>query len=322
MDEPMTRARTSAVHRRPRLHRLAAAIAAVLLAAGPAAGQEGRVFRGGTDTVLLSVTVVNSAGQFIGGLDREQFQVFEDGVPQDIAVFSREQQPIALSILLDTSTSMEDKLGIAQQAAIAFVRRLRSVDVAQVIDFDSQAVLRQTFTSDKEALETAIRRTQAGGSTSLYNAIAVAVNEQRHELERSDGIRRQAIIVLSDGEDTSSLYGYEDVLELSRKSWITVYAVGLRSDDRQARSGFQEAEFALRTLSQETGGRAFFVEDVSELPGVYQQIADELENQYVLGYTSKNSNRDRAWRQIVVQVARPGAAARTKAGYFAPGPAR
>jgi Ca-activated chloride channel family protein len=130
---------------RPRL--LGAALAAmtsVVLVAGP--GQQ--VFHGGTDLVQLNVTVANGAGHFIAGLSRDDFQIFEDGVPQDISVFSAERQPIALSILLDSSTSMDTKIAVAQEAAVGFVKRLSEKDVAEVIEFNSHERLVQPFTQD------------------------------------------------------------------------------------------------------------------------------------------------------------------------------
>jgi Ca-activated chloride channel family protein len=288
------------------------AFAAALLAA--------QVFRVGTDVVSLSVTVTEGEA-LIPGLDQSMFSVYEDGVQQNISYFSRTPQPIALSLLIDTSTSMDQKLPIAQEAAIGFARRLQPTDAAQIIDFDSRHEILQTFTADRTLLEQAIRRTQVGGSTSLYNAIYVALSELKRVRATSlDQVRRQAIVVLSDGEDTTSLIAYEDVLESAKRSEVAVYAIGLRSkQDRPAR-GFNEAEFVLKTLAQETGGRAFFVEDPAQLPALYQQIADELANQYSIGYTSKNTKRDGAWRAIVVKVNRPNTAVRTKRGYFAPTP--
>jgi Ca-activated chloride channel family protein len=112
------------------------------------------------------------------------------------------------------------------------------------------------------------------------------------------------------------------VLESAKRSEVAVYAIGLRSRLDRPTRGFNEAEFVLKSLSQETGGRSFFVEEITELPGIYQRIADELANQYSIGYTSKNLKRDGAWRAIVVKVDRPGTAARTKRGYFAPTPPR
>jgi len=132
-------------------------------------------------------------------------------------------------------------------------------------------------------------------------------------------IRRQAIVLLSDGEDTSSLLPFEEVLDLAKRSETSIYAIGLRSEDAATQSrGFKEAEFVLRQLSQETGGRVFFPNSIAELSTIYAQIADELSSQYTLGYTSRNGRRDGSWRRVIVRVNRPGVAARSKQGYFAP----
>jgi Ca-activated chloride channel family protein len=135
-----------------------------------------------------------------------------------------------------------------------------------------------------------------------------------------DEIRRQAIVVLSDGEDTSSLLPFEEVLDLAKRSETAIYSIGLRSNENMstASKGFKEAEFVLRQLSQQTGGRAFFPNQVSELSGTYGQIAEELSSQYTVGYLSKNPKRDGSWRRVVVRVDRPSTSARTKQGYFAP----
>ncbi len=297
-----------------------AIIAVGLILAAGSHGVAAQVFRVGTDVVSLNITVTEGE-TLVPGLDQSTFAVYEDGVQQEISYFSRTPQPIALSLLIDTSTSMELKLAVAQEAAIGFARRLNPTDAAQIIDFDSRHEILQTFTADPALLEAAIRRTQVGGSTSLYNAIYVALSElKRVRAATKDQVRRQAIVVLSDGEDTSSLIAYEDVLESAKRSEVAVYAIGLRAKEDQPTRGFNEAEFVLKSLSQETGGRSFFVDDVVQLPSIYQRIADELANQYSIGYTSKNHKRDGAWRAIVVKVDRPRTQARTKRGYFAPTP--
>ena len=126
--------------------------------------------------------------------------------------------------------------------------------------------------------------------------------------------------MLSDGEDTSSLLPFEEVLDLAKRSETAIYAIGLRVERRPSTStkGFKEAEFVLRQFAQETGGRAFFPNQIAELAGIYGQISDELSSQYTVGYTSKNPKRDGAWRRVVVRVDRPNLTARTKLGYFAP----
>ena len=279
-----------------------------------------QTFRGGVEVVSLAVTVTDKSGRYIAGLDKPSFQVFEDGVLQEIVYFSREQQPIALTLLMDTSTSMEQKLPIAQQAAIGFARQLKPMDVAAVMEFDSRPQVLQTFTPDKTLLEQAIRKTAAGGSTSLYNAIYQSLADLRPmRRDAADSARRLAIVVLSDGEDTTSLLSYEDVLEEAKRADVAIYAIGLRSNIEAPTKGFREAEFVLRSLAQQTGGREFFVDDPKELPAIYQRIADELANQYSIGYMSKNSRRDGAYRRIVVRIDQPNTMARYKQGYFAPG---
>ncbi len=293
-------------------------VACATALAGTVAARQ--VFKSGTDLVLLNVTVTDSAGHLVTGLTQENFQVYEDGVLQTVTNFSKDPLPIALSILLDSSTSMDRKLPVAQEAAAGFARRLTPKDVAQIIDFDSQAQILQTFTNDKVALEQAIRRTQAGGSTSLFNALYTALSELKSVRAQATGeVRRQAIVALSDGEDTTSLVTFEDVLDLAKRSETAVYAIGLRDKGDPAMSGkWNEADYVLKTLAHETGGRPFFVDDVSQLPAIYSQIADELSNQYSVGYVSKNPKRDGAWRRIIVRITKPNVTARAKAGYFGP----
>jgi Ca-activated chloride channel homolog len=307
-----------------RRQRFLVAILAAALAAGTAlvaAGQQS-TFRTGVEVVSLNVTVTDQASQrFITDLDRDDFQVFEDGVRQELTFFTRTQSPIALTLLLDTSASMDDKLHVAQEAAVGFARRLRPEDLAAVIDFDSRVQILQTFTNDAAALEEAIRKTTADGSTAMFNAIYIALSELRKVRAKSpDDVRRQAIVLLSDGEDTSSLLPYEEVLERAKRSETAIYAIGIRGKDPVAARGFREAEFVLRQLSQETGGRVFFTSTAAELPAIYTQIAEELASQYTLGYTSKNPRRDGTWRRVVVRPNRSNATARTKQGYYAPTP--
>jgi len=288
----------------------------------PDSGRQAPSFRAGVDLVSLNVTVSESgSSRYVTDLEQQDFQVYEDGVLQEVTFFNKTNLPVALGLLLDTSASMETKLPLAQEAAIGFAKKLRPQDLAEVIDFDSRVLILQTFTSKASELEQAIRKTSAGGSTSMYNAIYIALKDLKKIVASNvDEIRRQAIIVLSDGEDTSSLLPFEEVLDLAKRSETAIYAIGLRSNELGASSnkGFKEAEFVLRQLSQETGGRVFFPTAASELAGIYGQISDELSSQYTVGYTSRNAKRDGAWRRVVVRVNRSNAVPRTKQGYFAP----
>jgi Ca-activated chloride channel homolog len=285
----------------------------------PQPAVQGPTFRSGIDVVSLNVTVTDGQKTFIRDLDRGDFAVYEDGVKQEVTYFNRSQTPIALSLLLDTSASMEDKMKLTQEAAIGFIERLRPEDLAQVVDFDNRVTILQNFTPGHDSLEQAIRKTVAGGSTSLHNAVYIALKElKKIKAKSQDEVRRQTIIVLSDGEDTSSLVPFEEVLELAKRSDVVIYTIGIRGRDVTGH-GFNEAEFVLRQFAQETGGRAYFPTTAAELGAIYQQIGDELASQYMLAYVSRNSRHDGAWRRIVVRTNRPNTAARTKQGYYAPG---
>ena len=282
-------------------------------------GQSQGLFRSTIDIVSLNVTVTDDTdSRHLTDLAESNFSVFEDGVSQNIVFFTRRPQPIAMSLLLDSSASMENKLSTLQGAATNFVRRLGPNDLAQVIDFDSRVSIRQTFTSTQSDLEAAIRQGASGGSTSLHNAIYVSLKElgKIRALNEED-VRRQALIVFSDGEDTSSLVSFEEVLDLAKRSETSIYTIALRGSDTRTR-GFHEAEFVMRQLAQETGGRSFFPARIEDLDGVYTQIADELASQYTLGYTSKNPRTDGAFRRVIVQVDREDTTPRTKRGYYAP----
>jgi Ca-activated chloride channel family protein len=279
-----------------------------------------QIFRATVEMVSLNVTVVDGQNRYVTDLDRGDFGVFEDGTRQEITYFNKTSLPIALSLLIDTSASMEQRMSTAQEAAVGFAKRLRPQDLAQVVDFDTRVEVLQDFTADIPALETAIRATQAGGSTSLHNAIYISLKElAKIKAKSDDDVRRRAIVLLSDGEDTSSLVSFEEVLDLAKRSETAIYTIGLQSrDGGSLGKGFREAEFVLRQLAQETGGRSFFPQRPEELVDIYGVIADELSSQYTLGYAPSNQRRDGAWRRLNVQVNRQGTSARTKRGYFAP----
>ena len=283
-------------------------------------GQEKpQVFRAGVEMVSLNVTVTDSTGRYVTDLEQTDFSVFEDGSKQELAFFNKTNLPIALSLLIDSSASMEQRMEHAQEAAIGFARKIRSQDMAQVVDFDSRVEIKSGFTNNFGDLESAIRSTSAGGSTALHNAVYISLKElAKVKAKNPDEIRRQAIVVLSDGEDTSSLVSFEEVLELAKRSETAIYTIGLQPRETTALRGFREAEFVLRQLAQETGGRAFFAQKIEDLKDVYGQIADELSSQYSMGYASKNPRRDGAFRRLVVQTNRPNTTARTKRGYYGP----
>ncbi len=273
-------------------------------------------FRVSVDLISLNVTVTDFRNRFITDLTRDDFRVFEDGIHQELDVFSQEDLPLRMILLLDSSASMEEKMGFAQQAAVRFVGQMKDDDLTEVVEFGSKAHIIQPFTANAEELSKAILRTQAGGTTSLYNALYIALKDLSRR--RSD-IRRQAIVVLSDGEDTSSLVSFDQVLELTKDTDVTIYTISLRREGARKGKYFSEAEHVLKKLSEETGGQWFFPDHIDELESVYARIAKELKSQYSIGFFSNNTRRDGSWRRVVVQTtSEEGLLVRTKLGYYAP----
>jgi VWFA-related protein len=300
----------------PRLVIPALAAALLTLAAVGEARQRG-LFRGGVDLVSLSVTVTGPDGRYVSDLMAEDFTVLEDGRQQDLAFFERASTPLAISILIDSSTSMTRQMPQAQQAASEFVARLKPGDLAQVVDFDRRVQVLQGFTGDRDTLERAIRRVVPRGSTSMFNAIYIALRELGALAKPpGDQIRRDVIVVLSDGEDTSSLVTFDHVLDGAKRSQSVIYSIALGLGRIPTRRAATHPEYALRTLAQETGGRLFRPENAEDLLGIYRDIADELASQYVLGFVS-NSTAPPGWRPLSVRIGRPGLRARARTGYYA-----
>ncbi len=277
-------------------------------------------FEVGIEVINLNLSVTDGRNNYVTDLVQKDFAVFEDGIRQELSLFTHENLPISLAVLIDTSASMEEKLPVARAAAIRFVRTLRPQDTAMVMSFNDRSNVLQDYTNDVPALETAINRTQAAGPTALHNALYITLKELNKQ-KKAGELRRRAVVLLSDGEDTASLVSDEQVLELARKTEINIYAISLRPNRSQDRSrlAFSQAEYILTALTRDTGGHVFFPNSLTELDAVYEQIAEELRTQYSMGYVSSNRRRDGKWRRIVVRVPdRTDLQVRHKLGYYAP----
>lgn len=282
------------------------------------------VFRSGTSLVALNVSVTTTNNkEFASGLSREDFEVYEDGVRQDVQFFAATDVPLDLILLIDGSSSMTEKVPFVHEAASGFIDTMRPEDRAAVVSFADGVRVLQPLTSDRAGVRAAIDRTGAKGATALHNAIYVALKEFGRPAAAAGDVRRQAIAVLSDGEDTSSLLSFDDVLDMAKRSGVSIYTIGLRGalGDRTTgqRRYFSQADFAMKQLAVETGARPFFPESVADLNAVYAAIATELASQYSIGYVPRNVRDDGKYRRVIVRVAnRPELKPRTRTGYFLP----
>jgi Ca-activated chloride channel family protein len=280
-------------------------------------------FRSATDLVAFNVVVTDGKQNFVSGLTADNFAVFEDGIRQEVAFFAAGEVPLDLAILLDTSASMTDKLPTAQQAAIGFASTLREQDRLLVVDIKDTTKVIAPLDTDLESATKAILATSARGGTGLYNGLYLTLKELAKGRRGAGDVRRQALVVLSDGDDTASLMAFDDVMQLAKESGISIYTITLKSKwvTRQvplsSQKGFSQADYSMKALAQETGGRSFFPLEITELADVYTLIADELASQYALGYTSKNPKRDGSYRRVIVRVTdRPGMQTRARSGYL------
>ena len=259
--------------------------------------------------VILYATARSKGGdgpRFSTDLKAEDLVLEEDGVPQEIIDFYVEKRPVTLALILDSSGSMQTALGTVHAAASRFVNSLEEEDKALVIDFDEKVDLLQDITADKDDLTEAITSTQALGGTALYDALYASYRK----LRGIDG--RKAIILLTDGDDTSSKFSFKRILDEAKLSDLIIYPIGLGTSVLDI-----DLRRVLKLLAEETGGRPYFPNKVEELQGVYEEIALELKSQYYLTYEPTSTVWDGRWRKIKMTAPGKGVEIRTRRGYYA-----
>jgi Ca-activated chloride channel family protein len=274
--------------------------------------QDDDVVRVNTDLVVLNITVTDAAGQYVPGLRLSDFKVFEDGkeIPaQLISSFSVHESPFASVVLLDTSSSMEVQLSLARSAAIRFLDRLREEDVAAVYKFDSKVERVQDFSTGRDLAPMAFGL-HAKGMTRLNDAV---VNAAKALAERPE--MRKAIVILSDGMDTSSKATSDKAIESALGIGATIYAVDMSASGNGLNN--QQSAAVLRRFAEKSGGRFVGTPGGPALRDAFANIADELGHQYTIAYRPLNQTRDGKWRKLEVKVSRPELIVRTRKGYRA-----
>jgi Ca-activated chloride channel family protein len=276
------------------------------------------VFKSTVEVVPLTVTVTDARGKYVNNLVETDFTVLEEGVRQSLSFFANERVPIDLALTVDASASMAPQLPIVRKAAGALVDSLRERDRATVLTIRNAVGVTMPLTADRSRIDAAIRDLSASGATALYDGVYVVLNELKRA--RTSEIRRRVLVLLSDGLDTSSRLGADDMLALARRAGIGIYVIAMptsssnRPRNRQDSSALQAA-YAMRALAHDTGARSFFPESIGELPAIYREIAHELANQYELGYFPSPSGTRSGFKRVTVHV--ENAVARTRSGYYA-----
>ncbi len=268
------------------------------------------------DLVNVLMTVTNKKNRLEIGLGKEDFRVYEDNKPQTIRYFSRETDlPLRIGVLVDTSSSIHDRLHFEQEAAIDFLNTtLRpGKDLAFVEPFDVQPQVVQDYTDDLDKLSKAIRSLLAGGATTLYDAIYFSCREKMLLFPPPEPYLRRVMIIISDGQDNQSERTREEALAMAQRAEVTIYAVSTSTTGSPG-----HGDKVLKRLAEQTGGRAFFPFEASETAADFREIARELRSQYSLAYIPTNRAHDGTFRSIAIEPLQKGVQVRAKPGYFAP----
>jgi VWFA-related protein len=268
-------------------------------------------FRVGTDLVQLNVSVFDQSYKVIRGLSQSAFSVLENGVKQEIGVFRNEDVPVSMGLVVDNSASMKDKRSRVVSAAVGMVKASNPDDEVFVVNFSDEPELAQEFTSKPEVLEKGLGALQSRGETAMRDAVLMAMQHLRSRAKRD----KRVLVVITDGEDNASVASQQRLIEFAHQNNAIVYGIGLLGGEQPEAAA--RAKGRLEELTNATGGRAWFPPDVSTMEAITAEIAHEIRNQYVVGYTPTDTTKDGKFRKVTVEVNVPGAIVRTRAGYFA-----
>ena len=271
------------------------------------------VLKKDVDEVMLHATVVDDKQRIVTTLDRNAFTVFEDGKPQSIISFHHVDIPVAMGIIIDNSGSMREKRAKVNQAALNLVRSSNPQDEVFVVNFNDEQYLDQDFTNDLRKLKEALEKIDARGGTAMYDAVIASADH----LKQNARLEKKVIFVVTDGEDNASSETLEQaVKQLQQENSPSIYAIGILGDEEHPK----RAKKALQILAERTGGIAFFPKTLDEVDAISKTIANDIRNQYAIGYKPTNPKVAGGFRQIHVEAKAKGHSklvVRTKSGYYA-----
>lgn len=281
--------------------------------------QEAVTLRSDTTLVLIPVAVTDKLNRFVVGLGKDNFKVFEDGKEQKIASFSGEDAPLSIGILVDTSGSMDVKLNRSRAAAREFLKTMNDQDEGFLIEFNDGVEMMHGFTSDFKEIDENLNHLEPKGLTALFDALHTGLTEMRKAKNP-----RKALLMISDGGDNHSRYTAEDIASVVRDADVQIYAIGVFEPEFKIGRTKEEktGPELLSEIANQTGGRAYPARSLNDLPALAAKVGVELRNQYVLGYSPTNSQRDGTYRKVKVTIdappGLPALQASWRLGYTAP----
>jgi VWFA-related protein len=270
------------------------------------------VFSTDTRLVVLHATVFDKSGKFVTNLPQSAFQVYEDGKLQPIKTFKREDIPVSLGIIVDNSGSMRDKRQKVEAAALALVQESNREDEVFIVNFNDEAYLDTDFTSDIKQMQQGLTKIDSRGGTAMRDAIRMSIDHLKEKGKKD----KRVLLVVTDGNDNASQISLESTVRASQDAETIIYAIGLLSEEERREAS--KAKRALMTLTEATGGQAFFPKDATEVDRIAHQVARDIRNQYTIAYSPTNSAMDGTYRQIKVIANGPNKpVVRTRSGYYA-----
>jgi VWFA-related protein len=279
----------------------------------PAAkSDETPIFSSDTRLVILPAVVQDRAGHLVTNLGQDAFQVYENNRRQAIKVFKREDVPVSLGLLIDSSGSMRDKRDKVESAAITLVKDSNPQDEVFIVNFNDEAYLDQDFTSDIKQMQKGLDKIDSRGGTAMRDAIRMSMDHLKEKGSRD----KRVLLVVTDGDDNTSNVTLENLVHQVQESDTIIYAIGLLSEEERREA--KRAKRALDTLVEASGGLAFYPKNVSEVEKIAHEVARDLRNQYTIGYTPSNNALDGSYRTVKVIATGPGRpVVRTRSGYYA-----
>ena len=275
----------------------------------------GFTLRRNVDEVVLNVTVLNENGQLVTDMKKDDFKIFEDGVLQTVASFQHQDIPVSMGILVDNSGSMRDKRAAVNTAALDLVKASNRDDEAFIVNFSDEAFIDQDFTSDIAKLREGLAHIDSKGGTALYDAVVASADQLAKNAKRP----KQALLIITDGEDNASTFTLEQTIRrVQDLQGPVVYSIGLLFGDSGGRES-RRAKRALKLLSDETGGIAFFPKSLADVDSIAAEVARDIRNQYTIGYHSTKPPTQGGYRTLKVEAHGAGhgrLVVRTRSGYY------
>jgi Ca-activated chloride channel homolog len=267
--------------------------------------------------VVLHASVTDHKGKLVTNLNKGAFKVFENGQPQQVKVFSKEDVPVSLGIVIDDSGSMANKRARVEAASLAMIRASNNQDEVFVVNFNDDAFLDVPFTNDLHKLEQGLTRIDSRGGTAMRDALSMSLDYMMSKSKKD----KKVLMVITDGNDNASATSLEKVVGRANQTETLVYAIGLFTEEEKREA--TKARRALNEMAAATGGLAFYPKDVSEVQALALEIARDIRSQYTIAYSPSIQALDGSYRQIKVTVEAPGKpVVRTRSGYYAGDPAK